>query len=366
MTARVITVANRKGGVGKTTTVVNVAAELGGRGRRVLVVDLDTQAHASLGLGVLIDRGDLGVHGLFRDPPRDIAPAIRASEVAGVDVLPPARDFEVHDSINDPLRLQRALKPLAEHYDDVVIDTSPAIDVTMVAALAAADRLLIPTQLQHLSYEGVTLFAKILLRVATLLNRRLADFAVVPIQVDMRVNLQRFVLAKLVSDFGPRADFSRHPQRRRARRVVRVANRRQILSPALARRGRLRLSHRRYLDAVAGLIASREAHSIIALSGSSSAGSGAAAGASSSQRPVKASYETIRAMLHENAGIEVSHQTVARYCREVLDSTKPKKPHRPKTPTVEPPASAQAELPAHPPSSQPRSRGPRIYDPKSL
>ena len=83
-------------------------------------------------------------------------------------------------------------------------------------------------------------------------------------------------------------------------------------------------------------------------------------------RERKASYETIRAMLHENAGIEVSHQTVARYCREVLDSTKPKKPHRPKTPTVEPPASAQAELPAHPPSSQPRSRGPRIYDPKSL
>jgi hypothetical protein len=83
-------------------------------------------------------------------------------------------------------------------------------------------------------------------------------------------------------------------------------------------------------------------------------------------RARKASYETIRAMLHENAGIEVSHQTVARYCREVLDSTKPKKPHRPKTPTVEPPASAQAELPAHPPSSQPRSRGPRIYDPKSL
>jgi hypothetical protein len=83
-------------------------------------------------------------------------------------------------------------------------------------------------------------------------------------------------------------------------------------------------------------------------------------------RERKASYETIRAMLHENAGIEVSHQTVARYCREVLDSAKPKKPRCPKTPTVEPPASAQAELPARPPNGQPRSRGPRIYDPKSL
>jgi hydrogenase maturation factor len=83
-------------------------------------------------------------------------------------------------------------------------------------------------------------------------------------------------------------------------------------------------------------------------------------------RERKASYETIRAMLHENAGIEVSHQTVARYCREVLDSARPKKPRRPKTTLAEQPASAQAELPAHPPSGQPRSRGPRIYDPKSL
>jgi len=83
-------------------------------------------------------------------------------------------------------------------------------------------------------------------------------------------------------------------------------------------------------------------------------------------RERKASYETIRAMLHENAGIEVSHQTVARYCREVLDAGKAKKPRRLKTPTTEQPASAQAELPARPPIGQPRSRGPRIYDPKSL
>jgi hypothetical protein len=73
-------------------------------------------------------------------------------------------------------------------------------------------------------------------------------------------------------------------------------------------------------------------------------------------RERKASYETIRVMLHENAGIEVSHQTVARYCREVLDAGKAKKPRRPKTP----PASAQPELAAHPPFSQPQSHGPRI------
>ena len=80
----------------------------------------------------------------------------------------------------------------------------------------------------------------------------------------------------------------------------------------------------------------------------------------------KASYQTIRAILHDNAGIEVSHQTVARYCREVLDSGKAKKPRRPKTPTAEQPASAQAELPACPPIGYPRPRGPRTADSKNL
>ncbi len=83
-------------------------------------------------------------------------------------------------------------------------------------------------------------------------------------------------------------------------------------------------------------------------------------------RERKASYETIRAMLRENAGIEVSHQTVARYCREVLDAAKPKKPRRPKMPVPEPPAAAQGELPTRPPFSQSRPRGPRIADSKNL
>jgi hydrogenase maturation factor len=82
-------------------------------------------------------------------------------------------------------------------------------------------------------------------------------------------------------------------------------------------------------------------------------------------RERKASYETIRAMLHENAGIEVSHQTVARYCREVLDSGKAKKPRRPKTPVAEPPAAAQ-ELVARPQAGHSRSREPRITPSKNL
>jgi hypothetical protein len=83
-------------------------------------------------------------------------------------------------------------------------------------------------------------------------------------------------------------------------------------------------------------------------------------------RERKASYETIRALLHDNADIEVSHQTVARYCREVLDAARPKKPRRPKTPPTEPAASAQDELPARSPVGQQRSREPRITPSKNL
>ena len=200
MRADVITVANRKGGVGKTTTAVNVAAELGGRGRRVLVVDLDSQGHASLGLGAPL--GGPGAHAIFRPAPFDTAQAIRSSRMANVDVLPPERDFFIHEAVNDPLRLARALAPLALSYDHIVIDTSPAIDVTMAAAIAASDRLLIPTQLTHLAYDGVARLAKVLLKVATMLNRGLADFAVAPVQVDMRANLHKLVLARLTAEFG--------------------------------------------------------------------------------------------------------------------------------------------------------------------
>jgi len=80
----------------------------------------------------------------------------------------------------------------------------------------------------------------------------------------------------------------------------------------------------------------------------------------------KASYQTIRAILHDNTGIEVSHQTVARYCRDVLDSAKPKKPRRPKTSTAEQPTSTQTEPQSRPPVGYPRPRGPRIADSKNL
>ena len=83
-------------------------------------------------------------------------------------------------------------------------------------------------------------------------------------------------------------------------------------------------------------------------------------------RKKQASYKTIRTILRDNAGVEVSHQTIARYCREVLDAARAKKPRHPKTPTPEPPAAAQGELAARPPIGQSRPRGPRNTESKTL
>jgi chromosome partitioning protein len=208
MSAQVLVVANRKGGVGKSTTVVNIAAEFGRRGRRVLVVDLDTQGHAALGLGVSFDRKGPGAHLALRAPDADLAPWVLPSSAPGVDVLPPEPEFQAHEGVRNPHALVLALRPLADRYDDIVLDVSPSLDPTMIAALAACDRLLIPTQLHHLAHDGVAKFARALFRVATMTNRSLADFGVLPVQVDFRMTMQRELFARLMREFGTRRVFS--------------------------------------------------------------------------------------------------------------------------------------------------------------
>ena len=207
MPNHIIAIANCKGGTGKTTTAVNVSAELAHRGRRVLLVDLDPQGHSGFGLGVFAHPGAAAAHHVFGDRAGQIADAIRPSAIERLDVLPADRGFKLRSAADDPMGLARALAGLGDRYDIVVVDTPPSPDLPLVAALVSAQSVLIPMQLHHLAHDGLQQFSRLFFNVATSLNPALKHFAIVPIQVDMRMHLQRLVLAKLLRDFGPERIF---------------------------------------------------------------------------------------------------------------------------------------------------------------
>lgn len=203
MSGRVIAVSNRKGGTAKTTTTVNLAAALGERGWRVLVVDLDSQGHAGLGFGVKASPGHPTVHHHFRGTGVSLAEGVRTTVYPNIDVLPADRSFEGVSTAIAPLSLASALKPLAEAYQVVLIDTAPTADALLVSALASAQHVVVPTTLHHLAVDGVGQFARSFFRVASTLNSGLLGMSILPVQVDLRTTMQREILKRLTAQFGP-------------------------------------------------------------------------------------------------------------------------------------------------------------------
>jgi chromosome partitioning protein len=202
--ARVLAIANQKGGVGKTTTAVNLAAALVELGRRVLVVDLDAQGCATFWLG--LDPEDLERSGteIFGNP--DIDPSeLVLSTADGVDVLPATLGLAGAERslANEPARehvLKHALATLKDRYDWILLDCSPSLGIVTINAFTAADDVLIPLQCETLSHRGVGQLIETIADVQRLTNPNLRVLGVLPTLFDGRTTHARAVL----NDLGPR------------------------------------------------------------------------------------------------------------------------------------------------------------------
>ena len=175
--ARVVTVINQKGGVGKTTTVINIAAQIALRGFRVLVIDSDSQGNCATGLGV--DKSK--VKNTTRDlilSPETAVDSRHATAVENLHIIVGDRSLigleqEMMRQLGRENRMKEALQPLLAHYDLVLIDTPPSLGLVTINALVASDGVLVPVQTEYFALEGLALLSGTIREVRSLLNERL-------------------------------------------------------------------------------------------------------------------------------------------------------------------------------------------------
>lgn len=205
---RVVAVANQKGGVGKTTTAVNVAACLAQSGERVLLVDMDPQGNATSGLGVDHRRVEVGIYDVLLDGialPR----AYRQTAVPNLTLVPAGPDLagaeiELVDKPAREARLRQALSEESEKYGLVLIDCPPSLGLLTLNALTAAEGVLIPIQCEYYALEGVSQLLSALQRVRQSLNPDLSILGIVLTMYDGRTNLSLQVAEQVKRAFRGR------------------------------------------------------------------------------------------------------------------------------------------------------------------
>jgi chromosome partitioning protein len=204
---RVIAITNQKGGVGKTTTAVNLTASLAATKRRALLIDMDPQGNATMGCGVdksQIERGTCEV--LLGDS--DLASALVPVEPAGFAVLPANQDLTAAEvrlltlMTGRETKLRNALRPLRTSFDVIIIDCPPTLNMLTVNALVAADSLLIPMQCEYYALEGLSALLSTVEQIKASVNPALEIEGILRTMFDPRNNLANEVSAQLIMHFG--------------------------------------------------------------------------------------------------------------------------------------------------------------------
>jgi chromosome partitioning protein len=205
--ARVVAMCNQKGGVGKTTTTINLGAALAEYGRKVLLVDFDPQGSLSVGLGLNPHDMEISVYNLLLEPGVHLEDVVVPTGVPGMDLLPSNIDLSaaevqlVHEVAREQT-LQRVLGPAVEDYDIILIDCQPSLGLLTVNALTASDGVIVPLECEYFALRGVALLKTTIDKVRERLNRKLTIDGVLGTMYDGRTLHGREVMERLVQAWG--------------------------------------------------------------------------------------------------------------------------------------------------------------------
>ena len=205
--ARVIAMCNQKGGVGKTTTTINLGAALAETGRKVLLVDFDPQGSLSVGLGVNPHTLGTSIYDLLLNRDTQVEDVIFHTVVDGLDMLPSnidlsAAEVQLVSEVAREQTLRRVLAKVRHDYDLILIDCAPSLGLLTVNALTAADKVIMPLELEFFALRGIALLTDTIAKVQDRLNPELEVLGILGTMYDARTLHSREVLERVVSAFG--------------------------------------------------------------------------------------------------------------------------------------------------------------------
>ena len=207
--ATIISMVNQKGGVGKTTSSINLGACLAEQGRKVLLVDLDPQGALSAGLNVTHDEDQVTVYDLMLDNTSSIHAAIKHTNVSGLDMVPAnidlsAAEIQLVNEVGREQTLGRALRPVRGEYDFIIIDCQPSLGLLTVNALACSQGVIIPMECEYFSLRGLALLTDTVEKVRDRINFDLDIVGILVTMFDRRTTHAREVMDRVVEVFGGR------------------------------------------------------------------------------------------------------------------------------------------------------------------